>query len=147
MTDIPSPFNNYDIRGIYPVEVNETMALKLGSCLGTIISKRGHNEIVVGQDNKPSSRSIEKAFVAGLLSSGIDTIELGIGPTDMVSFNAACHKTFGAMITASHLDLEFTGFKFLYPKGNGLLNEDLEKIKEVYLQNNMKTVHLFSILK
>ncbi len=50
-----SIFRDYDIRGIYPTEINEEVSNAIGKALGTYISERGGKNIVVARDNRSSS--------------------------------------------------------------------------------------------
>ena len=83
---------------------------------------------------------MKSALIAGVLSTGIDVIDVGLGPTDKI---ALAGNHYGAdlsvMITASHHDWTRNGFKLMYQKGNGFSNEDMAKIKVLFM--SLKFTH------
>ena len=131
----PVVFTRYDVRGEYPSELNEEFALKFGKAIGTFAK----NMIVVGFDTRQCSRSLKSALVAGILSTGVDVIDVGLGPTDKI---ALAGNHYGAdlsvMITASHHDWTRNGFKLMYTKGNGFSNDDMAKIKKLFMSSEFR---------
>ena len=68
-------FREYDIRGVYPDEVNEETAYKVGKSYGTILQKYYNmHTCTVGMDNRFSSPSLKKELIQGLLDTGINDI-------------------------------------------------------------------------
>ncbi|NOQ55571.1 MAG: hypothetical protein GQ477_02060 [Nanohaloarchaea archaeon] len=132
----PVVFTRYDVRGEYPSELDEEFALKFGKAIGTFAKKT----IVVGFDTRQCSRSLKSALVAGILSTGVDVIDVGLGPTDKI---ALAGNHYGAdlsvMITASHHDWTRNGFKLMYQKGNGFSNEDMAKIKKRFMSSEFRS--------
>ena len=124
-------FKAYDIRGLFPEEINETTAYKIG-CSFAKFSGRG--TVVVGMDNRESSLKLKSKLIKGLLESGCKVIDLGLSSTPMFYFAAGALKADGGIcITASHNPKEYNGFK-LVRKNVVPVNEGfgLEKIKERY---------------
>lgn len=135
--DEPKAFQTYDIRGKYPKEVNEELALGLGKATGTFAK----NRIVIGGDNNYTTNILKFTFVSGALSVGVDIIDVGIGTSDMIAFGGKYYNAdLSVMITASHIGIDKNGFKFFYKEGNGFINEDLEKIKSLYLNKNFRKI-------
>lgn len=133
-------FKRYDIRGSYPEEIDEEIAFKLGKAAGSLCRKNfERNWIVIGRDSRNTSFSLKRNFVYGILKTGVNAIDIGLAPSDMVAF-AGNHfnSGFSVSITASHLDWDWNGFKFRYRDGNGFLNEDLEKLKKRYYNSEGK---------
>ena len=131
----PEAFKSYDIRGKYPEDINEQFAKDIGASIATL---KGQN-IVVGSDNNTSSPEIKTALIKGILSTGTDVTDIGIGPTDMIAYAGKILKSScSIMVTASHLGTEYNGFKFMYKEGNSFTNEDLAKIKDIYLKKTYK---------
>lgn len=132
--ETPSVFNNYDIRGKYPDDINEALAFRLGRAVGTHL--KGKGTVVVGRDTRPQSNSIHKELVRGLVHAGLHVLDIVLSPTDKIAvLTQHWNADIGIMVTASHHPWENTGFKILYTKGNGFSNEDMAIIKNIYLKN------------
>lgn len=125
-------FKRYDIRGKYPDEVDEEFAELLGKALGTFVLENHGTEVVVSKDNKESSKSLKDALIHGLKSTGVRVIDAGEGPTDFAAFTGQDHGAVSVEVTSSHMPLEFNGFKFMYPEGNGFVNEDLYTVQDLF---------------
>ena len=114
----PSIFKAYDIRGIIDETLDPSIAKLIGQAFGTEMRELGETEIVIGRDGRLSGPSLIEALTEGLLSTGIDVIDLGMVATPMVYF-AANHtingKTpkSGIMITGSHNPPNYNGFKMV----------------------------------
>ncbi len=109
-------FREYDIRGIYPDELNENNAYIIGKSYGSIIQEKYQKRVcVIGQDNRSSSEALTANLVKGLLESGVDVINLGLCTTPMFIYATLKTNTiFGIMVTASHNPKEYNGFKFTF---------------------------------
>lgn len=125
-------FKRYDIRGRYPEEIDEEFAEILGRALGTFTKSNYPGKIVVSRDNKESSAPLKDALMKGLKSTGLKVVDIGVGPTDFAAFTGMQREAVSVQVTSSHLPLEFNGFKFMYPEGNGFLNEDLYTIQDLF---------------
>lgn len=113
-------FRGYDIRGVYPTNIDEDTAYTFGLGFGTHIQRIGKKKCVVGHDNRLSSPNLYEAVIKGILDTGADVVRLGLCTTPMYYY--ACIKMgipSGAMITASHNPKDDNGIKFaLDEKGN-----------------------------
>ena len=113
-------FRGYDIRGIYPTEIDEDTAYTIGLGFGSYIKSIGKTTCVIGHDNRLSGESLYNALKTGILETGIDIISLGLCTTPMYYY--ACIKLqvySGVMVTASHNPKDDNGFKFAFDeKGN-----------------------------
>lgn len=125
-------FNRYDIRGEYPEEINDEFAKRLGRAIGSFIQENYERKVVVGRDNKESSRTLKESLIEGLTSTGVKVLDAGEGPTDYVAFSGALEDAVSVQVTASHLPTHFNGFKLMYPEGNGFVNEDLDSVKDIF---------------
>jgi len=109
-------FREYDIRGIYPKEINEEVAYTIGKSYGSYIQdKLKRNICGVGRDNRLSSPSLSSELIRGITDSGCNVIDFGLVTTPMYYF--ACLKTnviIGIMVTASHNPKDDNGFKFSF---------------------------------
>ena len=123
-------FREYDIRGIYPNELNEEFAYQLGRAFATKLLSLGKDKMIVGYDNRMSSEALERNLVKGLSDSGVSVVRLGLVTTPMYYYawdklNIKC----GIMITASHNPKEYNGFKMSY---NGIHNIFGKDVSDLY---------------
>ena len=107
----PDIFKAYDVRGLYPGEVNEEAARAIGA---GYIAYLGAKRICVGRDMRLSSPSIAAAFIDGATSQGADVVDLGMVSTDMLYF-AVAREGFegGVQVTASHNPKQYNGLKMV----------------------------------
>ena len=76
-------FREYDIRGIYPNELNEEFAYLLGRAYATKLLSLGKDKMIVGYDNRISSEALERNLVKGLTESGVNVVRIGLVTTPM----------------------------------------------------------------
>lgn len=109
----PTIFRAYDIRGIYPSEINEKVAELIGRAFVKFLG--GSNlKIVVGRDNRLSSPSLFNALTKGILGQGANVIDIGLATTPMLYFAVAYFKFDGGIeISASHNPPQYNGFKMV----------------------------------
>ena len=102
-------FKAYDIRGIYPEQLNAEMAERIGRAF---VVHTGAKKVVIGRDMRPHSVPLFEALAKGVMAQGADVIDIGLCSTPM-SYHA--NGKLGAdgsiMITASHNPAEWNGFK------------------------------------
>ena len=102
-------FKAYDIRGIFPTDLNKAMAEKIGQAYAVFT---GAKTVVVGRDMRPHSQDMFDGLAAGLVKMGCKVIDLGLCSTPMSYFANGTLKADGSiMITASHNPGEWNGFK------------------------------------
>ena len=127
-------FREYDLRGIYPSEIDEQDAYTIGRSFGTYIKRFNETKTIIGHDNRHSSPSISKALINGIMDSGIDVINLNLVTTPMYYTARKIYNiNTGIMITASHNPSEYNGFKMAFSSiGNayGELIQDFRKFTE-----------------
>ena len=117
----PQIFKAYDVRGLYPAELDEQMFHQIGrSFVAYLKAKR----IGVGRDMRMSSPSLAAAFIAGAREQGADVIDYGMIATDMIYYAVATDDLDGgAQITASHNPKQYNGCKMV-GRGNHPLSGD-----------------------
>ena len=120
-------FKAYDIRGIYPDEIDEAFARRLGNAFAHFT---GAERLVVGRDMRPSSEPLAAAFTEGAVLAGADVVDVGLASTDLVYFAAGSLDAPAAMFTASHNPARYNGVK-LCRSGAAPIGEQtgLEQIK------------------
>ena len=104
-----SIFKAYDIRGVYPDQIDEKIARRVGEAMVDYLQAR---RLIVGHDMRTMADSMTDAFVDGVLSRGCDVTDIGLVSTPAVYCaigEIACDG--GAVITASHNPKEYTGIK------------------------------------
>ena len=95
----PGIFKAYDIRGIYPTELNEDVAYLIGRAFVTFL---GVPCVLVGRDMRTSSPAIFAAVTRGITDQGADVIDIGMVSTDQYYYACATLELPGMMVTASH---------------------------------------------
>lgn len=112
MTNIPAGiFKAYDVRALYPGELNEDAAFRIGRAYVAYLHA---SRIAVSRDMRISSPSLAAAFIDGATAQGADVVDFGMTGTDMLYF-AVVKGGFdgGAMITASHNPKQYNGIKMV----------------------------------
>ncbi len=108
----PLIFRNYDIRGVVGKDLDSSKVEALGKAYGSFLRKRKIRQIVCGRDCRLSGEEFQKAFIDGVVSTGVDVIDLGVIMTQMMYYGQYRFQTNGgAMLTASHNPANFNGFK------------------------------------
>lgn len=125
----PNIFKAYDIRGIYPDELNEKTIYKIGRA---IILYTKAETIAVGRDMRQSSSVLEQSLIKGITDQGASVIKTGLCPTPLIYFASWKLKVDAAIvITASHNPAQYNGLKICLknaiPIGEG---SGMEEIKE-----------------
>ncbi len=116
----------YDVRGIYPDDVNEDLAYRLGYVFG-----RDRDSVVVAHDYRHGSEELYKSLIDGLKAAGTMVYTLGAVPTPVLSFTVrAARADGGIMVTASHNPPAYNGFKFFDSQGFSLPREEIYGIVE-----------------
>jgi phosphomannomutase/phosphoglucomutase len=110
----PTIFREYDIRGIADVELLDADVADLGRALGTTLIRKGARTFSVGRDCRLSSDRLHAALVAGMVSTGLQILDLETVPTPLLYYSVFHLKTGGGvMITGSHNAAEYNGFKIM----------------------------------
>jgi phosphomannomutase len=107
----PTIFKSYDVRGIYPSELNEDVAYAIGRCFVPLVASKSA-KVVIGRDMRPSGQTLSDGFARGANDAGADVVDIGMVSTDALYF-AVGEFAFdgGVMITASHNPAQYNGMK------------------------------------
>jgi phosphomannomutase len=101
-------FKAYDIRGVYPDDLDEALVRRIGNVFAHFT---GAQHLVVGRDMRSSSESLAAAFIEGATLAGADVTDVGLASTDLVYFASGRLDAPGAMLTASHNPANYNGIK------------------------------------
>jgi phosphomannomutase len=126
----PTILREYDIRGIVGDTLNESDAYALGRTFAAKARDEEARRIAVGRDGRTHSGMLEAALIRGLTESGIDVVQVGMGPSPMLYF--ATHYLDvdgGIQVTGSHNPANYNGFKLLL-KGRSVFGKEIQAIGE-----------------
>lgn len=129
-------FKSYDVRGIYPAELNEEVAYQIGRCFVALL---GAKNVVVGRDMRPSGKTLFEAFARGATESGADVTDIGLVSTDALYFAVGKFGyDGGVMITASHNPAQYNGMKFTREQAQAIsLDTGLAQIRDRMLSGSL----------
>jgi phosphomannomutase len=105
-------FKAYDIRGVYPDELDDEIARRVGNAFVAFTKAA---VVLVGRDMRPSSEPLAAAFADGATLAGADVVELGLISTDLIYFASGKLDAPAAMFTASHNPAQYNGIKLCRP--------------------------------
>lgn len=121
----PTIFKAYDIRGIFPAQINADVAGLIGRAFADFLPE---GRVAVGRDMRLDSEELAKAFINGLVQQGRQVIDIGLVTTDMAAFAAGFYDLAGAaMITASHNPGKYNGIKLTGPAGQPVADDSGEQ--------------------
>ncbi|MCS7123592.1 MAG: phosphomannomutase/phosphoglucomutase [Candidatus Aenigmarchaeota archaeon] len=143
---VDSLFRAYNIRGIYPEQINKEFARNLASAFSTYM--QGNKKLVIGRDCRLSGKVLKKELVKGFLNNGKNVVDLDLVPTSLVHLYAIKNKMFGCAVTASHNPPNWNGFKFFNKNGSHCFyGNGLEKVKEIFSSKRFKKTESVGRLK
>ncbi|MCX7623039.1 MAG: phosphoglucosamine mutase [Thermomicrobium sp.] len=130
---IANVFKAYDIRGVYPSELDDELAYRIGRAFALYLKPR---HVVVGRDMRVSSPTLAEALIRGLLDQGVDVTDIGLVSTDALYFAVGKYGfDGGAMVTASHNPAEYNGFKLCREEAQALsLDTGIGEIRDLVLR-------------
>lgn len=109
-------FKAYDVRGIYPDEINEATARNIGRAFPVVLEDADRakgSAVAVSRDMRSHSQPLAEALIEGLTAAGLDVIDIGLATTPMNYFAVGYLDTAaGIQVTASHNPARYNGLKF-----------------------------------
>ncbi len=124
----PTSLREYDIRGIVGRTLSTADGFAIGRVFGTIVARAGGTTAAIGYDGRLSSPDMADALSKGLRASGIEVLNIGVGPTPMLYYTGTTLKTGGAiMVTGSHNPPDYNGFKMTLG-GKPFFGEQIQQI-------------------
>jgi phosphomannomutase len=113
LSDLSHIVKAYDVRGIVPDQLNESVARALGTAFVEMLREAGDDadRIVIAHDMRDSGPGLAAAFAAGANSAGVAVVSIGLGSTDELYYASGALNLAGAMFTASHNPARYNGIK------------------------------------
>nr|WSZ96318.1 phosphomannomutase/phosphoglucomutase [Streptomyces sp. NBC_00857] len=108
MADVSQIVKAYDVRGVYPDQLDDRLAELFGAAF---VEVTGADAIVVGHDMRPSSPGLASTFARGAVSRGANATIIGLCSTDQLYYASGNMNVPGAMFTASHNPAQYNGIK------------------------------------
>ncbi|MBR6910431.1 MAG: phosphoglucosamine mutase [Candidatus Methanomethylophilaceae archaeon] len=132
-------FGTNGIRGVANGYLNCELSMKVGRAIAHVL---GPGPIAIATDTRVSSPMIFSSVSSGLMSMGVDVIDLGMVPTPALQYFVKTHDdvTAGVMITASHNPPEFNGIKCVSADGTECSHEEESAIEDAY-EVDLQTVN------
>ncbi len=126
----PKIFKAYDIRGLFPAEIDRDAAYAIGRAL---VAHTNAKKVIVGFDMRESSNEMEEGLISGLVDQGADVVKIGLATTPMLYFASwQIEADAAVMITASHNPAQYNGMKFCLknavPIGEGSGMEEIKAL-------------------
>ena len=133
-----SIFKAYDVRGVYPDQVNEEIAEEVGRAF---VAYLGAGRIAVARDMRVSSPALSAAFIEGALAQGADVVDFGMLGTDMLYYVVARDEfDGGAQVTASHNPKQYNGMKLVRRQALPLSGDaGISNIRDMILEDRIPT--------
>lgn len=129
-------FGAYDVRGLYPEEVNEELAYRVGRVFPKMFDAK---KVAVGHDIRLSGPSMTDALIKGLTESGCDVVDIGQCGTEMIYYTTG-HLGLGGgiMVTASHNPKQYNGMKFVRKEARPISSDTgLKDIENAVMANDL----------
>ena len=149
-------FKAYDIRGLYPQEIDEHFAYQFGQAFAEFMKRDCHKDditLVVCQDMRESSIPLKQEIIRGIRERGVNVVDIGLASTPTFYFGVSYYDYDGGVqITASHNPAVYNGFKIVRPRAypisgksgiqdiKHLMTEDFPMIEKIGEQRSQEGV-------
>jgi phosphomannomutase/phosphoglucomutase len=126
----PFIFRAYDVRGKIDEDITPEVFGEVGRAFGTLVRRRGGRTVALGMDNRLSSPALKEAFGKGLLSTGLDVVDIGVNHTPLLYF-ATAHWGLdgGATVTGSHNPVSDNGVKMVHAAAVPLTEDEIQALR------------------
>jgi phosphomannomutase len=142
-----SIFKAYDIRGIYPEQLNEETAYGIGAAFSRLLQKENPGkqlQIIVSQDMRLSSPGLAEKVKKGVTDSGIDVVDAGLTSTPTFYFAVAFYGYDGGIqVSASHNPPKYNGMKMVRKRGVPISGENgINEIRDMVVANKFSKAEI-----
>lgn len=132
-------FREYDIRGKVEEDFTDDVVINLGKGFGTWLKRQGGTRISLSGDVRSTSPHLKEQFTKGVISTGIDIVDIGILPTPVNYFSMVHLDIDGAVqITGSHNPPEYNGFKMSHKRG-AVYGKAIQQIRQYIEEEDFET--------
>ncbi|MCL5436213.1 MAG: phosphomannomutase/phosphoglucomutase [Patescibacteria group bacterium] len=133
----PGIFKAYDIRGVYPQEINDVIFYKIAQAYVKFMGLAGGEKIVLGRDVRLSGPALFAAMRQGLIDHGVDVVDIDVVSTDMMYFTVAHYGYAGGLvITGSHTPREMNGVKMVRQMAKPVSGDSgIPEIRDLVISN------------
>ena len=123
----PYIFRAYDVRGKVGIDITPPVFELVGRAYGTLVKRGGGRTVALGMDNRTSSAALKAAFATGVLSTGLDVVDIGVNHTPLLYF-ATAHWGLdgGATVTGSHNPVSDNGVKMVHAAAAPLSEDEIQ---------------------
>src|SRR5437899_2803752 len=123
----PFIFRAYDVRGKVGIDITPEVFEPVGRAYGTLVRRKGGQRIALGMDNRVTSPPLKDAFGRGVLSTGVDVVDIGVNHTPLLYFAVAHWKLDGgATVTGSHNPVSDNGVKMVHAGAAPLTEDEIQ---------------------
>lgn len=134
----PNIFRAYDVRGVYPNEIDEKATYKIGQ---TFVNYIGAKKFLVARDIRLSSERLCSSLINGICSQGAGVLDIGLCSTPCFYFAVAVSGIdAGVMVTASHAGRDFNGLKMVLAKNVPLSRNEIEELRDTVLSKGYNVI-------
>jgi phosphomannomutase/phosphoglucomutase len=136
-------FGTNGVRGVVNRDMTIDLACRLGYAMGTYLGPG--KKVAIGTDTRTSGEMLKGAASAGVLSTGVNMVDLGVLPTPALQYAVRGKFDFGIVITASHNPPQYNGIKCIASDGTELQREEEEKIEGLYFKGKFNEARWDSV--
>jgi phosphomannomutase / phosphoglucomutase len=125
-------FRGYDVRGIVDKDLNPEIVECIGKAYGTFLLKRDIKDVVVGRDCRLSSEPYSKAIIRGILSTGVNVVDIGLALVGTTYWAQYYFQAKGCVsVSGSHNPTEYNGFKLGTGFSHTMVSEEIQELKKL----------------
>ncbi len=133
----PYIFRGYDLRGLVDKDLNPEIVEHTGKAYGTFLIKRGVNKTVAGHDCRLTSPSYSSAIIKGIISTGVDVIDIGLALAGNIYWAQYYFQAKGCVsVSASHNPAEYNGFKFGIGYSKTMISKEIQELRQIADKGN-----------